>query len=167
MVVLPPLIKDQTGDFTVGFTAVICGLTLAVGVLVQQPARSLETHHPGTVSLLGMAGALVGVLLTVAVIDHPSIVLVILTAVVFGVGYGLTLVGGLTRVEHTSPASELAMSNAVFYSLTYVGFAVPTVISMLVGTWSERSIVLGLAGLAALSLVAAMRAQRVTRIRAV
>ena len=167
MVVLPPLIKDQTGEFTVGFTAIVCGLTLAVGVLVQQPARSLETRRPGTVSLLGMVGALVGVLLTVAVVDHPSIVLVILTAVVFGVGYGLTLVGGLTRVEHASPASELAMSNAVFYSLTYLGFALPTIISMLAGTWPERSIVLGLAALAMLSLVAATRAQHAARALAV
>lgn len=107
-----------------------------------------------------MLGTLAGVLLTVWTAGEHSVVLVVVASVVLGAGYGMTLVGGLTAVERSTPARELAMTNAVFYSLTYAGFAVPTIVSVLVEHWPERFVLLGLAALAALSLTAALRAQR-------
>lgn len=160
MVILPPLIKAQIGGFAVAFTGIVCGLTLGTGVLVQQPARHLEARRPGGVTVLGMLGTLAGVLLTVWTAGEHSVVLVVVASVVLGAGYGMTLVGGLTAVERSTPARELAMTNAVFYSLTYAGFAVPTIVSVLVEHWPERFVLLGLAALAALSLTAALRAQR-------
>ncbi|MBB2893327.1 MFS family permease [Flexivirga oryzae] len=160
MVILPPLIKAQISGFAVAFTGIVCGLTLGTGVLVQQPARRLEARRPGGVTVLGMLGTLAGVLLTVLTAGEHSVLLVVVAAVVLGAGYGMTLVGGLTAVERSTPASELAMTNAVFYSLTYAGFTVPTIVSVLVEHWPERSVLVGLAAPAALSLVAALRAQR-------
>lgn len=164
MVILPTLIRTQISGAAIAFTGILCGLTLGTGVLVQQPARRLEAAHPGLVTVLGMLGTVLGVLLTVLTVEHGSIPLVVVGSVVLGAGYGLNLVGGLTRVEHSSPATELAMTNAVFYSLTYIGFAVPTVVSVLVNHWPETDVLLGFALLAALSLLAGMLAQRAARV---
>ena len=164
MVILPTLIRTQISGAAIAFTGILCGLTLGTGVLVQQPARRLEAEHPGLVTVLGMLGTVLGVLLTVLTVEHGSIPLVVVGSVVLGAGYGLNLVGGLTRVERSSPATELAMTNAVFYSLTYIGFAVPTVVSVLVNHWPETDVLLGFALLAALSLLAGMLAQRAARV---
>ncbi|GGB24701.1 major facilitator family transporter [Flexivirga endophytica] len=163
MVILPTLIKDEISGAAVAFTGLLCGLTLGTGVLVQQPARRLESLHPGLVTVLGMASTLLGVLLTALTVGHGSVTLVIVASVVLGAGYGLNLVGGLSRVEHIAPAGELAMTNAVFYSLTYVGFAVPTAVSVLVDRWPETDVLLGLAVVAVLSLGAGVLAQRAAR----
>ncbi|NNG38183.1 MFS transporter [Flexivirga sp. ID2601S] len=163
LVILPSLMQTSIAGFAVAFTGIMAGITLGVGVVVQQPARGIEAAHPGLVSVLGMACAVAGVLLTVVVVDHRSVPLVIVAGVVLGCGYGMTLVGGLTRIEHLTPASDLAMTNAVFYSLTYLGFFVPTIVSMLVERWPEQWVLLGLAGLGVLSLAAAALAQRAAR----
>lgn len=163
MVILPTLIKEQISGGELAFTGLICGITLGTGVLVQPPARRLEAQRPGLVTVLGMLASLVGVLLTVLIVERGSVALVLVASVVFGAGYGMNLVGGLTRVERASPATELAMANAVFYSLTYIGFAVPTVVSMLVDHWSETAVILGFAVLATLSLIAGVLAQRAAR----
>lgn len=163
MVILPTLIKEQISGAAIAFTGIICGVTLGTGVIVQQPARRLEARHTGLVTVLGMLATLLGLLLTVFILDHPSVTLVVVAAVVLGAGYGLNLVGGLTRVERSSPGTELAMTNAVFYSLTYVGFVVPTVVAVLVHHWSEATVLLGLAVLAVLSLITGVLAQRAAR----
>lgn len=163
MVILPTLVKTQIAGSTMAFTGVVCGLTLGTGVLVQQPARQFEARHPGLITVLGMLGSVVGVLLTVQIVLHPSVLLVLVAAVVLGSGYGMNLVGGLTRIEHTAPAGELAMTNAVFYSLTYVGFILPTLVSLLVAHWPEQDVMLGVAALAAAGLAVGVLAQRAAR----
>jgi hypothetical protein len=45
--------------------------------------------------------------------------------VLLGIAYGLVLVGGLTTIELIAHRDDLATLNAVFYSLTYLGFAAP------------------------------------------
>lgn len=164
MVILPTLIKEQISGEALAFTGLVCGVTLGTGVLVQPPARRLEARHPGLVTVLGMLATLLGVLLTVLILHRPSITLVLVASVVFGAGYGLNLVGGLTRVERSSPAMELAMTNAVFYSLTYIGFAVPTAVSILIDHWSETAVLLGFAVLAVVSLSVGVLAQRAARL---
>ncbi|WP_446665888.1 MFS transporter [Flexivirga sp. B27] len=164
MVILPTLVREQISGAALAFTGLICGLTLGTGVLVQQPARRMDAQHPGSVTVLGMIGALAGVLLTAVTVTHGSVALVIVTSIVLGAGYGMNIVGGLTRIEQSSPATDLALTNAVFYSLTYVGFCVPTIVSLFVGHWPEQDVILAFAGLAAISLVVGVFAQRAARI---
>ena len=63
-----------------------------------------------------------------------------------GAAYGLILVGGLTTVESLAHPGDLAALNAVFYSLTYTGFAAP-----LLSTLALRS--LSPAGLMSIGIV--------------
>lgn len=163
-VILPSLMSATVGSFAIAFTGMMAGATLGVGVLVQQPARSIEARHPGISNTLGMIASTLGVLLSVAIVAHRSIPLTIVAVVVLGCGYGLNLVGGLTRIEHAAPHADLALTNGVFYSLSYLGFFVPTIVSVLVGHWPEHSVLLGLAAIAAVTLVIAVSGQRAARV---
>jgi MFS family permease len=129
--VLPVLVADQTGSFEVGFAAVIAGLTLALGVTIQPLARRLDSVDGvrGTVVALVAicAGTLIGAL---AGADH-SWPLVIPAAVLLGCGYGICLVSGLLEIQRIAHRDDLASLTAVFYALTYVGFAAPIVLAEL------------------------------------
>nr|WP_246232104.1 MFS transporter [Nakamurella aerolata] len=150
LVVGPSLVLANTGGFTVAFSGLMAGITLGVGVAVQQPARHAEARRPGVVSVAGMVAAVLGTLLLIPAARTGTPGWVVLAGVVLGCAYGWVLVGGLTRVEQLSRPGELAMSNAVFYCLTYLGFAVPTVVSLLRHHFSITSVLLGTAVLAAL-----------------
>lgn len=132
LVVLPSVIQSKVSSWEVASSGIMAGVTLGAGVLVQQPARGLEARHRGATTRVGMACAVVGMLLAVLVAYTHEWLLVPVAAVVLGASYGLVLVGGLTAVERLSPPHELAMANAVFYCLTYVGFFVPTIIATLI-----------------------------------
>jgi hypothetical protein len=69
--------------------------------------------------------AVLGFLLAAASVGFGAVILLVPTAIVLGSGYGMLLVGGLSRVEALATAEELAGVTAVFYCLAYVGFAAP------------------------------------------
>jgi MFS family permease len=127
--VLPVLVADQTGSFEVGFAALMAALTLALGVTIQPVARRLDSVHGvrGTLTALGAicAGTLIGAL---AGADH-SWPLVVPAAVLLGCGYGICLVSGLLEIQRIAHRDDLASLTAVFYALTYVGFAAPIVLA--------------------------------------
>lgn len=148
-VILPSLVQAEIDGVAIAFTGLMAGITLGTGVLVQPTARRIEARHPGLVSLLGGGAALLGVLFAVIITSVSSVALVLLAGVLLGCGYGMSLVGGLTRVERLAAPRQLAMTNACFYSLTYLGFFVPTIVSALSGLWSVRWSLIGLAVLIA------------------
>lgn len=125
LVVLPSVVRDQVGSWDVAFSGLMAGITLGAGVLIQQPARRLEARRPGATTPAGMTCGIVGILLVVLAAATNQWLLVPVAGVVLGASYGLTLVGGLIAVERLAPPHQLAMTNAVFYCLTYIGFFVP------------------------------------------
>ncbi|MEO8851207.1 MAG: MFS transporter [Allobranchiibius sp.] len=131
LVVLPGVVREQVGSWAIAFSGLMAGVTLGTGVLIQQPARRLEARRPGLTTQAGMAFAVLGTLLAVLVTATDRWQLVPVAAMALGAAYGLGLVGGLTAVERQSPSHQLAMTNAVFYCLTYVGFFVPTIVTTL------------------------------------
>jgi hypothetical protein len=86
---------------------------------------------------------------------------VLVTAAVLGAGYGFCLVAGLLEVQRLAGPDDLAGLTAVFYALTYVGFAVPVALAELTHLAGYPTLLLVLAGLAAACLaVVADRARR-------
>ncbi|NHN55322.1 MFS transporter [Calidifontibacter sp. DB0510] len=156
----PSFLEADLAGWELVFLGLTAALTLGTGVLVQQPARRIEARHPGLVTLLGMAATVVGLLCLAVVARQHLLWLTILVSVVLGAGYGLNLVGGLVRVEHTTPLGELAMTNAVFYCLTYLGFFAPTTISALSERFDPSWVLVGGAGAAVVSAVIAESARR-------
>ena len=107
----------------IAVTGALCGLTLWTGVAVQPLGRRLG--DPRLVITAGLGAAALGLLAGLLLARSGEAWLVLPAAVLLGTAYGLILVGGLTTVEELAHADDLGTLNAVFYSLTYLGFAAP------------------------------------------
>jgi MFS family permease len=129
--VLPGLVAHQTGSFQVGFAAIIAGLTLALGVLIQPLARRLDQTDDVRGTLTGLSAICAGTALGALAADQQSWPLVIPAAVLLGCGYGLCLVSGLLEIQRLATSQDLASLTAIYYALTYVGFAAPIVLAEL------------------------------------
>jgi Major Facilitator Superfamily len=151
--VLPSLVSHQTGSFEVGFAALIAGLTLALGVSIQPLARRLDGVGDVRGTLAGLAAVTAGVLLgALAGVDH-SWPLVVPAAMLLGSGYGLCLVSGLLEIQRLADREDLASLTAVFYALTYIGFAAPIVVAELERLTSAPVLLLCAAALVAFTAV--------------
>lgn len=150
---LPGEIEGASG-FAVAFAAVLSGLTLGTGVVVQPLARSLDARHPGSAGLAGLAAAMAGTLLGVLALTLDSHLVLLLAGFVLGTAYGLCLVSGLRETERLAPADERGATIAVYYVLTYVGFAAPYVLGALSGAGlGDRGAVLVASAAAVLAAV--------------
>ncbi len=105
----------------------------------------------------------VGLALSAATAVLDRLWLLFPCAVVLGAAYGLCLVAGLVQVQRLAPADSLGRLTAVFYVLSYLGFAAPYVLALgarLAGYPTLLSVTAGLALLtaAAVHLAAGRRA---------
>jgi hypothetical protein len=129
--VLPGLVTHRTGSFQVGFAAIIAGLTLALGVLIQPLARRLDRTDDVRGTLTGLGAICAGTALGALAVHDHSWPLVIPAAILLGCGYGLCLVSGLLEIQRLATSQDLASLTAIYYALTYVGFAAPIVLAEL------------------------------------
>jgi predicted MFS family arabinose efflux permease len=159
-VVLPARISSAHND-AVGFAGLVTALTLGTGVLLQPLAQRLERQRALRGAVVGLVGTTLGLLLGMLALALHSRVLVACAALPFGAGYGMCLVSGLHETERLAAPSERGATVAAYYALTYVGFSVPYLVSILAGALSGTEI-LGLFALLAvavlLSLLAAVPA---------
>jgi MFS family permease len=157
--VLPGLVRDSTAGWTVAFNAVVAGVTLGTGVLVQPLARRLAAADTRRASALGMAAIVAGLLCAAAAAAWTQPVLVALAAATLGCGYGLSLVAGLLETQRVAPPRELAGLTAVYYALTYLGFAGPVVLAALAAWVPYEVLLAGLAVGAAVTLALTRRTE--------
>ena len=150
---LPALVAADVVGFQVGFAALMAALTLLVGVLIQPAARRLDSGHPGRGLAGGLMCTVLGLVLAAFAAAATSWPLVVPADILLGGGYGLCLVSGLLEVQALAAPGELASLTAIFYALTYVGFASPLIISELTHVMSAPAVLVGGAGLALLALV--------------
>lgn len=134
----------------IAVTGALCGLTLWTGVAVQPLGRRLG--DPRHVILAGLGAAAAGLLAGLLLASTGSPWFVLPAAVLLGTAYGLILVGGLTTVEGLAHADDLGTLNAVFYSLTYVGFAAPLLSTLALRQLSPEQLML--VGVAMIALTA-------------
>lgn len=156
----PSLVASRVGDYVVAFATLTTVITLGVGTTVQlasAPIDRLLQGRSGTAGVL-LCSAAAAMLIVAAVATAPWAVLV--AAPLFGAGYGLCMVTGLTTVQGMATGGDLAGLTAVFYALSYVGFFFPVVLAALapiVGT----AVVLG--GFVVISLACAAVSARAIR----
>lgn len=132
------------GSAPIAVIGSLAGLTLWTGVAVQPLGRRIG--DPRLTIVVGLAAAGLGLLTGILLDASGQAWLVVPAAMLLGAAYGLILVGGLTTVESLAHPGDLAALNAVFYSLTYTGFAAP-----LLSTLALRS--LSPAGLMSIGIV--------------
>ena len=148
--VLPLLLTPTMPEIAVAITGFVAGVTLLTGTLAPPFARRLGAAA-GPVGL-GIGAAGLGLaLLGVALHSWP---ILIPTALLLGLGYGLCLTGGLTLVgELASPTARGALTGT-FYACAYLGFGVPLLLSVIGG--ANRGVTGFVGPLAGLAVVVAV-----------
>ena len=146
---------DEPG--ALAFAGVLSGLTLGTGVLVQPLARRLDDRRPLLAGQVGLVAGALGLALGLLTLDANVRWLLLAAALIFGAGYGCCLVSGLRETERLSADDERGATVAVFYALTYMGFAAPYLLGAL-GGGAQALVVAG--GVAVLSLVVVSAAGR-------
>jgi MFS family permease len=158
--VLPGLVVATTPGWTVAFSALIAGLTLGTGFAVQPLGRRLAAADARRGIAVGLGAVVLGMLTAAWAAGTRWPALVVAAAVVLGAGYGCCLVSGLLETQHIAPAGERAGLTAVYYALTYVGFAVPVVLALLAAVTSYSVLFLALAAVAVATGAVALPAAR-------
>ncbi|WP_231750688.1 MFS transporter [Mycobacterium sp. NAZ190054] len=158
--VLPALMADRAGSAPIAFSALMCLVTLGVGFVVQNLARNLDAGGAA-----GVVIALTLMVLGMALAAWAAAVLTIwaalVAAAVLGAGYGMALLAGLQQIQRIAGPDDLAGLTAVFYSLTYLGFAVPAILAFAVRSFSYP-VMFGFGAVAAVAtlVVAAVGSRR-------
>ena len=124
-----PAIVDVPGP-EIAMVGALVAITLGTGIVLQPYGRRLDRRATLASGLAaGVAGFGVGAI--AAATDLA--ILVVVACMLLGAAYGFVLVAGLRAVEEVTPPRDLATVNAVFYSLTYLGFAGPYLGTLLLG----------------------------------
>ncbi|MEO9325345.1 MFS transporter [Nocardioides sp. C4-1] len=122
---------EQPG--ALAFAGVLAGVTLGCGVLVQGAARRLDERRPLLAGQVGLVVALGGGSIGVLALATDVRWFVLLGAPLLGAGYGCVLVSGLRETERRADPAERGATVAVFYAITYLGFALPYVLGAIGG----------------------------------
>ncbi len=152
-VVLPLVAAARLSGIDIAFAGITAGVTLGVGVAAQPLGRRLEQARGSWGAKVGLGAVTVGLAIASLATLSQSIPFLLLAASVLGVGYGLTLVAGLLEVQQIAAPDELAGLTAIFYALTYVGFAVPLILAELRPVATYPVLLLVLAGIAGMALL--------------
>lgn len=158
--IMPSIAQASLGPWTTLYATVLTVLTLGTGALVQQLVPGLNRRTGGRALPTGLAAMTIGMVLAVvaASVGNPWFALAV--AVVLGAAYGICVVSGLQRVQSIATERDLAGLTGVYYSLTYVGFLLPTVLAALLPLvpYSRSLVVVAL--LCLVSLLAVLRELR-------
>lgn len=105
-------------------------LTMGSGVVIQQLAGRIRVSafHSMVLAAVGMA-----LCLAVLAAAHYgwAVFLLPIAAIVMGSSYGIGMLSGLAQTQAIADAEELGAATGVFYSLTYLGFFAPFILSLL------------------------------------
>jgi dipeptide/tripeptide permease len=108
---------------------------LGAGLAIQSLARRIDTPLGARGAIVALAILTVGMFLAAWAASVLTVAAALIAAVVLGCGYGMALVAGLLEVQRIAGPDGLAGLTAVFYSLTYLGFAIPALLSSLTERW--------------------------------
>lgn len=125
-VVLPTIAESH---YPIAFAGLIACITMGTGVLVQPLVTRISSSSFIPPAIFGLGLTTVGMLLSLIVVLTQNVWSVFPAALALGAAYGVMMVSGLREVQIIAPPAELGAATAIYYSLTYVGFFAPFVIS--------------------------------------
>lgn len=125
-VVLPTIAESR---YPIAFAGLIACITMGTGVLVQPLVTRISSSSFIPPAIFGLGLTTVGMLLSLIVALTQNVWSVFPAALALGAAYGVMMVSGLREVQIIAPPAELGAATAIYYSLTYVGFFAPFVIS--------------------------------------
>jgi predicted MFS family arabinose efflux permease len=151
---LPSVVGAARATDGIALTAVVAMVAAMAGVLIQPVARRLDAQAAGNrAATVGLAVIVVGLVLGAFTAHEHHTWLLIPSSIVLGMGYGLCLVAGLVEVQRLAHPEALAGLTAIFYVLTYLGFAAPYVLALAAHLAGYATLLLIAAGLALMTAV--------------
>lgn len=156
-VVGPALVAGQVGNYRIAFAALAAVVTLACGAAVQPLVPAISRRTGGRQAVVGLLLAVTATaaLAVVARVQSPGLALV--AAAIFGLAYGVCIVAGLVEVQAMADPHSLAGLTGIYYSLTYLGFALPVVLAELAHRLPYPGLLVGVTGIAAVCLAVVTR----------
>jgi MFS family permease len=148
-VIAPSLVADRASGHRIAFATLLAVVTLCCGAAVQSKV-ALIPRAPMVALVLIAVG-------TVILAVHPGVLTAIGAAVLFGLGYGIAIVSGLIEVQAMAAPESLAGLTGIYYSLTYLGFALPVLLAALAGGVSYPVLLWAVAGVCAACAVIVSR----------
>lgn len=130
----PSLVTHRTGSLEVAFATLTTVLTLGVGTGVQLLFGPIDRALRGRSATVGVICAAAGALILIPASLSSSLAAVLVAAPIFGAGYGICMVSGLSRIQAMADADDLAGITAVFYAISYSGFFLPMILAALAPT---------------------------------
>lgn len=162
-IVGPALVVDRTGGYRVAFAALAAVVTLACGAGVQPLVPRLGRAVGDRQAVLGLVLAAVATLLLAIDVRTRSVGLALLAAALLGTAYGICILTGLVETQALADPERVAGLTGVYYSLIYVGFLLPVLLSELARLAAEDVLLVVVAVACAGSAVAVERGLRTTR----
>lgn len=155
--IMPAVVQDQLGDSTTIYASALTILTLGTGALIQNAVPAINRKTGGRALTVGLTAMTAGMVLAViaAVLKDP--IFVLLVGVVLGAAYGICVVAALLIVQSIATPQDLAGLTGVYYSITYTGFLLPSILAALLPVSSYATSLVGVAVLCAGSLIAVQR----------
>jgi MFS family permease len=126
---LPGLV--DVGGYSLAVSGGAAAVTLGTGLLVQSWARRLAARAEHLPFVVGLAAMVIGMVIGVVIAFTHVAILLLPATIALGGAYGLLLISGLTTIDQITPAPLIAGMNGIFYSITYVGFVFPLLVSSL------------------------------------
>ncbi|OKI00442.1 MFS transporter [Streptomyces sp. CB02923] len=157
-VTLPGLVGDRLDGWQTVYAGVATAVTPGAGLLVAPLARRLAARHRLATAVTGLAAIALGLLIAAVAVAAVQPAVALIAAAVLGGGYGLCVAYGLTEVAALAPPHRLARLTARFWTLAYLGFFAPYVITLLSALLSPPALLAAAAALAVLTLGAVTRA---------
>jgi len=151
---LPSVVGAAHATDGIALTAVVAMVAATAGVLIQPVARRLDAQAAGNrAATLGLGVMVAGLALSAFTAHAHRAWLLLPSSIILGMGYGLCLVAGLVEVQRLAHPEALAGLTAIFYVLTYIGFAVPFLLALAAHLTGYATLLLITAGLALLTAV--------------
>jgi hypothetical protein len=129
--VTPALVADRVGDDRIAFATLLTVVTLGAGAGIQPFTGRIAALTRGRQVLVGLALAVAGTALCAVDAAVRSPLLALAVGLLLGLSYGVCLVSGLVEVQRMAGPDDLAGLTGIYYSLTYVGFALPVLLALL------------------------------------
>jgi hypothetical protein len=146
---LPSVVGAAHAADGIALTAAVAVAASLAGVLVQPLARHLDAQpHGNRAATLGLLVMVIGLALSAVTVHEHRTWMLVPSSVVLGMGYGLCLVAGLVEVQRLAHPEALAGLTAIFYVITYLGFAVPYLLALAAHLTGYATLLLITAGLA-------------------
>ncbi|MBM7279928.1 MFS transporter [Gordonia rubripertincta] len=135
--IIPALMSARTSGAPIAFAALCCVLGLGAGFGIQSVGRRIDMPGSSRGVVVALTALVAGMLVAALAAHVLTVWLSLVAATLLGCGYGMALIAGLLEVQRIAGPDDLAGLTAVFYSVTYLGFAVPALLAWITETWTS------------------------------